>query len=146
MLADLKWPYHFRRFFDAYRWLEKNVPKFADWNEQTRYVATIDLTDGYCYHPVQFREGVQDISVTPDHIRIDGKGVFVPCGETIIESEKRFGYEGPLSRLSGSPWYCPICGLFHMGGRVKPKDTGLGPRNRIRKMRALAAVAQEDEE
>jgi hypothetical protein len=48
----------FDTFFDSFFWLEKNCAGFLNWDEMTRYIATIDLVDGMCHHPLVARRGV----------------------------------------------------------------------------------------
>lgn len=100
---------YYTKFFDAYKVvLEQEKTLSQPMSDILKYICTIDLLDGVCYHPI-FAKVIQ---------RVEGNE-YIDCSD----SENTF-YKASLSapnppRLDDGtifdpPWRCEVCGFFHV--------------------------------
>ena len=142
---ETQWPYRYRSFFAARAGLiAEHGEAFLEATDEVQYMSTIDLTDGYCYHPVQCRQAVTRLSTpegTPNNyiVTTPTKKPMTPL------LQNQWGPHGRRWEPARPMWFCPICDFWYIdGAEFTPRDSGLGPRHRVRKLKAMAILFGED--
>jgi len=115
----------FDKFFDAYDYVKKLKP---DWEERILYLCAIDLLDGICHHPVQWR------------LRVDGNL------ETGLLTSDTYLLDDPVCKEHPERymWVCDVCRYFHSGHKP-PEPFDMHAHQRRLLAAALFAATQGDD-
>ena len=114
----------FKSFFDTYNYI-KNL--HSDWEERLLYLSAIDLFDGICNHPVQYR------------LRVDGNLKYGLITSSIYLLDDIACKEIPKNYM----WECAVCGYFHSGDKP-PEPLDIHKRHKERLAAILEAVMRQN--